>query len=87
MIYTNLAGRRLGRAKGFNGKATNREEIDAFIGLHLLADNFHCCATNFLYARNIFQNFQKPVTFLSPFLQIPFPFMNLGKEDGKSEVV
>ena len=34
--YTNIAGSRLGHEKNFIWKKTNREEIEAFIGLHIL---------------------------------------------------
>lgn len=35
--YTNLSGRRLSRAKGFQWRATDTEEFSAFLGLHMLA--------------------------------------------------
>ena len=37
VIYTNLAGRRLAARKGFVWKKTDRVEMEAFLGLHILA--------------------------------------------------
>ena len=37
VMYTNITGRRLGRVKNFTWQDTTRDEIHAFIGLHLLA--------------------------------------------------
>jgi hypothetical protein len=37
VTYTNIAGRRLARKKGFQWKKTDRVEMEAFLGLHILA--------------------------------------------------
>ena len=37
VTYTNIQGRRLAKAKGFSLKITDRAEINAFLGLHVIA--------------------------------------------------
>ena len=37
VMYTNIAGRRLAAREGFVWKRTDREELEAFVGLHVLA--------------------------------------------------
>lgn len=63
VTYTNIYGRRLAIEKDFVWKRTDREEINAFIGLHILAGKLY--SIYFLGKRSLFYRFDFMIIFRS----------------------